>query len=136
MYYDKELKLSLNLLEFNNNVVKPLESIVARLAIGDGYEQEVSDTLLNALKGLKKNKSEAKSYEVEKGVYDSHVNIAETWHISMHASKEDAIQEARMLYNELGKEEKAEYSFWVNEYIGLSDTGSVYGISKFFEGEE
>ena len=59
MNYPKQLQRALNSLAFDNDVIKPLELVAARLAsTGDSYEQQVANTLLLISEGLQNHKGE------------------------------------------------------------------------------
>lgn len=57
MNYPKQLQRALNGLAFDNDIIKPLELVAARLkSVGDAYEQQVANTLLLIAEGLQNNK--------------------------------------------------------------------------------
>lgn len=56
MTYSTQLRRALNGLAFDNDVIKPLELVAARLAsTGDNYEHQAANTLLLIIEGLKNN---------------------------------------------------------------------------------
>ena len=56
MNYNKQIRRALNSLAFDNDVIKPLELVAARLAsAGDTYEQQAAKTLRLIIEGLKNN---------------------------------------------------------------------------------
>ena len=56
MNYNKQLRRALNGLAFDNDVIKPLELVAARLAsAGDAYDRQAANTLLLIIEGLKNN---------------------------------------------------------------------------------
>lgn len=59
MNYSKQLQRALNGLAFDNDVIKPLELVAARLAsTNDSYEQQAANTLLLIIDGLQNHKGE------------------------------------------------------------------------------
>ena len=57
MNYSKQLKRALNGLAFDNDIIKPLELVAARLAsTNDSYEQQAANTLLLIIDGLQNHK--------------------------------------------------------------------------------
>ena len=59
MNYSKQLKRALNSLAFDNDIVKPLELVAARLASSeDDYEKQAANTLLLIVEGLQNHKGE------------------------------------------------------------------------------
>lgn len=57
MNYPKQLQRALNGLAFDNDVIKPLELVAARLAsTGDDYEQQAANALLLIVEGLQNHK--------------------------------------------------------------------------------
>ena len=57
MNYNKQIRRALNGLAFDNDIIKPLELVAARLAsTGDTYEQQAANTLLLIIEGLQNNK--------------------------------------------------------------------------------
>ena len=57
MNYNKQLRRALNALAFDNDVIKPLELVAARLAsAGDGYEKQAANTLRLIIEGLQNHK--------------------------------------------------------------------------------
>lgn len=57
MNYPKQLQRALNGLAFDNDIIKPLELVAARLAsAGDGYEKQAAKALLLIAEGLRNYK--------------------------------------------------------------------------------
>ena len=58
MNYSKQLQRALNGLAFDNDVIKPLELVAARLASSeDDYEKQVANILLLIIDGLQTQKA-------------------------------------------------------------------------------
>ena len=59
MNYSKQLQRALNGLAFDNDVVKPLELVAARLAsTGDTYDQQAANTLRLIIDGLRNHRED------------------------------------------------------------------------------
>lgn len=59
MNYPKQLQRALNGLAFDNDIIKPLELVAARLAsTEDDYEKQAANALLLIVEGLQNNKGE------------------------------------------------------------------------------
>ena len=59
MNYPKQLQRALNGLAFDNDVIKPLELVAARLAsTGDTYDQQAANTLLLIIDGLRNHRED------------------------------------------------------------------------------
>ena len=59
MNYSKQLKRALNGLAFDNDIIKPLELVAARLAsTGDTYDQQAANTLLLIIDGLRNHRED------------------------------------------------------------------------------
>ena len=59
MNYSKQLRRALNGLAFDNDIIKPLELVAARLASSeDDYEKQAANTLLLIIDGLQNHKGE------------------------------------------------------------------------------
>ena len=57
MNYNKQLRRALNGLAFDNDIIKPLEQVAARLAsTEDDYEQQAAKTLRLIIEGLQNHK--------------------------------------------------------------------------------
>ena len=57
MNYNKQLRRALNGLAFDNDIIKPLELVAARLAsTADDYEKQAANTLLLIIDGLQNHR--------------------------------------------------------------------------------